>query len=210
LTQGSSDDNQKVEEIRGLFVLGLLAVMIVIRYQNPKLPVTIGAISFDLTPFLNTTIILWSLYAFTMVLGLSSDIIGKGLADTFKGVARIFLLLDFVLLGLFSTLLGYLAFPTRLPWIFGLIVIILLFGVGIRLNSLRGKHFQPHFKKTIKTNPSSISILMLLISVAAIFYLPAEYGSYVIVPFCFGLLAIVLYFLTRKKGSSKTEQPYIN
>jgi len=60
----------KREELRGLFVLGLLAILIVIRFQNEKLMVTMGESSFDFIPLITITIVWWSMYALFMVLGL--------------------------------------------------------------------------------------------------------------------------------------------
>ena len=198
--QKVSSDKLRTEEVRGLFVLGLLAIMIVVRYQNSKLPVSMGSITFDLIPLLDITIILWSLYAFTMVLGLSGDVIGKTLADAFWEEAKIFLRFDFMLLGLLSILLAYLAYPTRLPWIFGLIVAIIVFG-GIELIiNLRKKPLHFELKKRIKANFSFLFVLILLVSVTVVFYLPDTYEIYIPLPFCVGLIAIGLYFLTRKKS----------
>jgi Ca2+/H+ antiporter len=87
-----------------------------------------------------------------------------------------------------------------MPWIFGLIVVIIVVG-GIKwLTSLRKKPFQFHLKKRIKANISSLSILILLVSIVVIFYLPDAYEKYNILSFCIGLIAIGLYFLTRKKS----------
>jgi len=49
---GSYDpDGFRKEEIRGLFVLGLLAVLSSIRVQNDEMMVSIGQISFNIIPF---------------------------------------------------------------------------------------------------------------------------------------------------------------
>jgi len=85
-----SDENRK-EELRGLFTLGLLAVLVAVRLQNEKLMVTIGQSSLDFIPFVNMTIIMWSLYAFFMILGLSDDVIGENLAEMFRRLSKLFL-----------------------------------------------------------------------------------------------------------------------
>ena len=56
-SQCQSDTTYKREELRGIFALGLLAVLVVIRFQNEKLMVTIGQSSFDFIPVINITII---------------------------------------------------------------------------------------------------------------------------------------------------------
>jgi len=55
------------EELRGLFTLGLLAILVVVRFQTEHLMVKIGQSSLALIPFINFTIVTWSLYAFFMV-----------------------------------------------------------------------------------------------------------------------------------------------
>jgi hypothetical protein len=106
----------KNEEIRGLFVLGLLAVLVSIRIQQKEMVVQIGQGSFDVMFLLNINIVLWSFYAFFMVLGLSADIVGATASERFKETARMFLILDFVVLGAFSSLLGLIGYGARLFW----------------------------------------------------------------------------------------------
>ena len=199
-THKVSGDKLRTEEVRGLFVLGLLAIMIVVRYQNSTLPIAIGSTTFDLVPILDITIMLWSLYAFMMVLGLSGDVIGKALADSFWELATTFLRFNFMLLALLSTLLAYLAYPTRSPWIFGIIFAAIVFG-GIKwLIDLQKKPLHFELKKRIKANFSFLSGLMLLVSITAILYLPDAYEQYIVLPFIISLIAIGLYYLTRKKN----------
>ena len=97
------DTTNRHEELRGIFVLGLLAVLVVIRYQNKQLMVQIGQSSFDFIPLINLTIILWSAYAFFMVFGVSSDVVGKNLAETFQRISIFCLRLDFMWLALIGT-----------------------------------------------------------------------------------------------------------
>jgi hypothetical protein len=70
----------KKEEIRGIFVLGLLAVLASVRVQYSTMMVNIGRSSFEAIVFLDFTIVLWSFYALFMVFGLSEDMIGKTVA----------------------------------------------------------------------------------------------------------------------------------
>jgi len=51
-----------------------------------------------------------------MVLGKSKDVIGKALSFTFESTAKAFLFLSFAFLGVFSILLGFVAYPTRMTW----------------------------------------------------------------------------------------------
>ena len=63
LTEINSKKEKEREELRGLFILGLLAVLITTKFQNEKLMVTIGQFSTDLIPLINITITLWLFYA---------------------------------------------------------------------------------------------------------------------------------------------------
>lgn len=109
-----SEDTHR-EEIRGLFVLGLLAVLATVRIQNQKMMVTIGQLTLDAIPILDFTLVMWSFYAFFTVLGLSEGILGQAMTESFKGAAKAFLTANFIILAAFATLFGYFAYPSRLP-----------------------------------------------------------------------------------------------
>ena len=135
------------EEIRGLFVLGLLAILVAIKFQNEEIIIKIGKISFDIIPLLTITIISWSLYAFFMVLGVSEDVIGKSASEIFKEFSRAFLALDFLLLGIFSIFVFYAAYPSRLPWVLCLIFILILHMIVKKLRETKKE-----IKSTVKRN----------------------------------------------------------
>ena len=63
LVYALSRDDRK-EEIRGLFVLGLLAVLASIRIQQPVLNIVLNDRSYNVSPFLDITIFFGSAYAF--------------------------------------------------------------------------------------------------------------------------------------------------
>jgi hypothetical protein len=182
-----SKDNLKTEEIRGLFVLGLLAVLASIRLQYDKMMVIIGQVSFDIIPFINLTIGLWSLYAFFMVLGLSEDVIGKAASEVFRGLSKAFLLLDFVILGAVSLLAFFWAFPTRSLWALGLILIIGLYVAYDNRKKLK--------IEKIEIDKSGILIVFVL-SVMFIIFFPDEY---VLPFFLIGCVAIGIYIIVNEK-----------
>jgi hypothetical protein len=97
-----SDDSR--EELRGLFVLGLIAVIATVRsVVGASYSISIGAISFNIVPILNLIIVTWSIYAFLVVLGLS-------VSHIFLSYARIFLVLGLIVTIMISALaavLGY-------------------------------------------------------------------------------------------------------
>ena len=107
------------EEIRALFVLGLLAVLASIRTQS--INAVIGKTTLPLNPIINITIILMSFYALFMVFGVSRDMIGENLAVMFKSLALAVLLMNFVLLMFFGIVYAVAFYQNRLLWSAGII-----------------------------------------------------------------------------------------
>jgi len=177
-SMSSSSDVSRKEEIRGLFVLGLLAVLASIRLQNKEMIVTLGLISFDIIPLLDTTITLWSIYALFMVLGLSEDVIGKTLSKAFLHFSKLFLGLNFLLLSFFSILFYSLAFPTRFFWILVLFSLMILSCVLYYGLKKRGKVNFTELKKIVKSNSLNIieqlTLMGLIICLMIIIFIPDE------------------------------------
>jgi hypothetical protein len=69
------------EEVRGLFVLGVIAVLIVL-WTNPALNDPTNPITFPIRGALDILLLFWGGYAFLTVIGLSEDVFGKRLSDT--------------------------------------------------------------------------------------------------------------------------------
>jgi len=74
-------DPIKREEIRGLFTLSLLALLIVIRTEwlkiNLQAKITIGVIEWNFLESVDTLIFCWIIYAFMMIFSFSDDIIPR-------------------------------------------------------------------------------------------------------------------------------------
>jgi hypothetical protein len=194
------------EELRGLFTLGLLAVLVVIRFQNEKLPVKIGQSSIDFIPFINFTIILWSLYAFFMVLGLSDDVIGNSLAEMFRNLSKYCLRLDFILSAILGTLYFILGYSTRSLWIIGLIGSSSLCVILLSLRKTKIKKIWKKPKITKLDLLESGSIILFLIFAMALFLYPDE--QYLVVFFVLGLGSFIAFGLVKEKQSrekSKSE-----
>jgi hypothetical protein len=141
------------EELRGLFALGLLAVVASIRIQSSKIMFTFGGISVNVTDFLDVVLITWSIYAFFMVLGLSTDIIGKKASEYFLKISTQYLYLSFVFVGLFSVIYFNELFPQRAIW-------ILAYG-GITIGYFLIKWAWSFSKKTRQLHRPSMSELTL-------------------------------------------------
>lgn len=196
----------KKEEIRGLFVLGLLAVLASIRVQNEKMMVTVGQISFNVIPLLDITIILWSFYAMFMVFGLSEDMLGKSASSVFREAAKTFLYFNFLALLLLSVMLGFFAFPNRFPWALGLISLLLLYAAFDKLMEIRKlrKFDNPlklGFKKWVESNLRPLSGLLIILCFVVIMFGSDE--RYVIPFFVLGCLGIAIFIITIRKEEGK-------
>lgn len=202
MSNSQSDMDYGREELRGFFVLGLLAVLVVIRFQSEKLMVSIGQSPVDIIPLLNITIILLSLYAFFMVLGISDDVIGKTLAESFRNLSKYFLRLDFLLTGFLGTLYFIIGYGTRAVWIIGFIAAFSLIGVLLSLRKTKLKEAIKKRKITKLDLLGSISLLLLLVFVAcaaALFLYPDE--QYLVVFFVLGIVSFLVFVFVRDKQS---------
>ena len=199
----TSKDFRRNEEIRGLFVLGLLAVMVTVRIQTSTIPITLGQLSFDLIPWLDITISLWSLYAFFMVLGLSEDIIGKTVSKMFAETAKSFLRMNFVLLAFISLLLGHYAYPTRLPWVFYLIMAIFLCALAVGIRDVLRNPPRLNLKSRMRANLPIAVFLGLVFCVYAIMYLPEQYIQ---ISFILGVILVVVYFVLKERQKTNANR----
>jgi hypothetical protein len=199
-------DDRK-EELRGLFVLGLLAVFAAVRVQYSSFEVQLGHLSLDIIPIINMIIILWSLYAFFMVLGLSEDVIGKTIADAFRDASRTFLLYNFLLLALIMPIFGIVGFP-HFIYLFGFMGIFIVYWVVVKLRERRGLK-KPKKKRAAKGSierRQSYSIIALLICSTIIMYVQNEIVAFSV--FIVGVVAVFVYLyfqeqLRKKKASQQ-------
>lgn len=202
MTKEQSSDTKK-EEIRGLFVLGLLAVLASIRVQYSTLTVTIGQTSLNVSVFLDFTIVLWSFYAFFMVFAFSGDMLGETISAVCKDVAKMFLQLNFVVLSVLGLVYGFSAYPTRMPWAFVLVGILLGFQLINRVRTRKRKPVRLNLRESLK---SSISpILMLVLSLCIVFIILGSSDQYVLPSFVVGCLAIVALFIVRLRVKKQAQ-----
>jgi Flp pilus assembly protein TadB len=117
------------EEIRGLFALGLLAIVVSIRiqYQDKEITVPINGMNYVVTPFFDAMILLWSFYAFFMVMGISDDIIGEKASSIFRSISRYYLYSSFVILGLMGVAFYYSINPLRAIGVSVIVIALLIY-----------------------------------------------------------------------------------
>ena len=198
-----SEKISRRDEIRALFIFGLLAVLASIRVQNSQLIVTIGFGSVDLIPYIDFIIELWSLYAFFMILGLSGDVIGKRIADSFSGISIVFLQISYFTLAAFAFPLGLIAYGARFVLAIFLIILVGLVGLVIFLDK---KHFS--FRKWLKSLrvsgvswnikkrlPFIIGVVFLYSSYVMLTYPQTGFGSFEVPIIMFIVSAVTVTIL---------------
>jgi len=188
----------KNEEIRGLFVLGLLAVLTSVRVQYSKMSVTIGQSSFDVVVFFDLTIVFWSLYAFFMVFGLSEDMLGKTIAEACRSAATAFLQFNFMALSLLGLLFAYYVYPTRMPWFLALLGFFALLALFRSLRMHKKKPVKTDLRKILKLSLYPLLVIILFFSLMLIILSTSE--QVVIPSFVVGLMAIISLFIFKEKS----------
>jgi hypothetical protein len=205
-------ENLRHEEIRGLFIFGLLAVLASIRIQysstNTQMTVQFGYGTINLLPILDNIILLWSLYAFFMVLGLSGDVIGKRVADSFRGVAKIFLQWNFIILGSLSIPFGFIAYGERFFYLILLIVLTVIVGTIFVILFRKPLHFQLRPIFTRRNLPFTLGLIFLFSSYVIVGYPEAWFASIQVTFVAYVVSAvtitILLFLEARKKDDTYT------
>jgi len=191
------------EEIRGLFVLGLLAVIASVRIQNDEIMVIVGENAYNVVIFLDVMIVMWSFYAFFMVLGLSEDIIGKKASSSFRETSATYLYISFVFLAFLSILLVYSAYPTRTPWALGFLPVLIAYFVVKRLRKVRKplrktlKISVRHFATRIKSNLYQLFLSAFLVCFLMVMF--GKFEEYVIPSFIIGSLMLISFLIARER-----------
>lgn len=209
-----SKESLRHEEIRGLFIFGLLAVLASIRIQysstNTQMTVQLGYGSFNILPILDNIILLWSLYAFFMVLGLSEDVIGKGISESFRALAKVFLQWNFIILGTLSIPIGFLAYGERFFYVIYLVVLTVIVGLIFVIFLGKGLQFRSRLKPifTRKNTLLALGLIFILSSYAIIGYPETWFASVYVSFIAFLVSAItvtILLFLEAKKKDDSFE-----
>ena len=197
----SSSSYFRREEIRGLFVLGLLAVIASVRIQNDEIMVIIDEHSYNVVIFLDVMIVLWSFYAFFMVLGLSEDIIGKKASSMFRENSATYLYFSFLFLVFLSILLVYSAYPTRTPWALGFLLILIAYFVIKRLRKiqrpLKFNHSRRYFVNWMKSNLHQFLFSAFFVCLLMVMF--ATHEGHVIPSFIIGSVMLISFLIARDK-----------
>ena len=169
-------------------------------------------------PVIDIVIILWSLYAFFMVLGLSKDTIGKS-AIIFRDASKVFLQYSFMILGVFMVLFGFLIYGFRLIFVLFIVVTTLIIGLYVHLSKRTKRSHERLSLKCIKeylsgkmmNNRPFILGLIFLSSATIVLYYPDSWFASTIVIFVFFVSAVVsvsLILAYQKEKSDKMTEDY--
>jgi hypothetical protein len=217
----SNEQSEKVsrnEEIRAIFIFGLLAVFAYVKIQYPTLTLTYPNGSINLIFLIDIIIIFWSLYAFFMVLGLSEDTIGKSFAYMFRELSKLFLQVCFILLGVISFIFGFTVYDLR--FLLGLFVILTALVVyvyltkrpkfSLRLSSLRDTK---QYFRSVKTRKNLRLILGLSFSFSVVVVLQYpkswfESTFVVLAAFVVAVVAVSLIIAFEKSKDDEMEDYY--
>lgn len=200
------------EEIRGLFTLGLLAVVATVRiqYQNREITVLINGMQYVITPFFDVMIILWSFYAFFMVVGISDDIIGQKASKIFRNVSRYYLYFSYLILALMAFYFYYSVYHLQAIGlaIFAstLFIYWVIKKVYLKINGLHNaglsvtSEFPKLLKKSFKILKSeSYQFLASVSGVCLVLVVAGTHEEFIIPSSIIGSVFLILFFIARDR-----------
>ena len=198
-------EDYRIHELRGLYVLGVIAVLATIRLnvgENQILVYVFGN-SVDLITYIDPILVFWSFYAIMMVFGLSKDIFGHPLSEAIIEGSRTILAISLYLLaGLFIiTILGI--FWNQLIFWCILFLLFLLFTPAIhkKIRSIRIPRFIAVAEETILKNVYALIITLLVILLFSEWKLEP---LWIIGMTITGSIAFALYLYTRRRSREKS------
>ncbi|MGD6805352.1 MAG: hypothetical protein ACQCN4_00095 [Candidatus Bathyarchaeia archaeon] len=197
------NETEKNEQIRAIFVLGLLAVLASIRTQNATIMASMGNQEpFNIIGIIDVMILLMSFYALFMIFGYSKDMVGESIADSFKHLARAFLVMNFALLVGIGFILGLAYYQSRLLWFFVVISVPIGYATFLKIKELK-------IKRTVNSKEGKKSIAFLAVSLGLGFsmleigyYSPEQYVPIFVATAIF-CIVILIYFSNKEKLKQK-------
>jgi hypothetical protein len=185
----------KREELRGLFVLGLLAVVASIRIQSKDITFIINEKSYNVTIFLDIMLIMWSCYAFFMVLGFSEDIIGKKTASMFREVSTTYLYFSFLILGGLGLSFWLTIYPIRALSALGFLLVPLIYQL-IRIR----KSFKLSSENPWKqAKPNLYQLLLLAFAICFLLIMLGIYEEFAILFFATSSICLASFLIARER-----------
>jgi len=205
--------DNKLEEIRAFFVLGLLAVLASIRTQTFSVPTKDGTL--PLNPIIDVMLVFMSLYALFMIFGYSKDLVGETIASFFRSMAIQFLILNLVFVLMFGILYAFAYYQNRLLWMIALIAIPAGYVGLLKFNQIKKNRLTKNKDKKRLTRDEKLLIVGQTLSgfgvaicALMISYYASEQAVWVF--FVIGAVSMIfwLYFVNLK-NKEKTESTSI-
>jgi len=195
-------EGYKIHELRGLYVLGVIAVLATIRFSvgENQIVMYIFGISVNLLTYIDPILVFWSFYAIMMVFGLSKDIIGDPVSKAIIEGSRTILALSLYLLaGLFVITIFGIFWNHLIFWCI-LFLLFLLFTPAIykKIRSTKIPRYITVARETILKNAYALIITLLVILLFSDYKLEPIWIIGITVV---GTIFFALYLYTRKKLS---------
>lgn len=165
-------ESYRREELRGLFTLGLMAILIALRIAQTQIVFSFQPLfdrSYNVTSVVDLTLVMWGIYAFMMVVSLSSDVLPERLCRFCHLIGVLFLGLSFLFYYIIAIAIAQ---SLPLPWS-GIIVAVLLVPVDaafvtflfglykrFRTRMKRRKSYSKFFEIMNRKVPTRIGIII--------------------------------------------------
>ena len=109
------------EEVRGIFTLGLMAILVALRVGQPTINLASEGETVAVVGIIDLTLVFWGIYAFSMIISLSTDIFPEKACKISYKIGILFLLASFLLYYLVA-----MGFASKLPYFWRLGAFLLL------------------------------------------------------------------------------------
>lgn len=107
------------EQLRGLFTLGLMAILITLRTSQTEIVFSFLNTRYIITGIIDLTLALWGVYAFMMIVSLSGDILPTKLCEMCYTIGIAFLVFSFLLFYITA-----IAFASNIPVYWNVLAVI--------------------------------------------------------------------------------------
>lgn len=107
----SEENRWRKEELRGIFTLGLMAILVALRISQPEITLQIAGQDIIVTEVIDFTLVLWGAYAIAMVISLSTEIIPENMCRFSYGLGLGFLFMSFAMYYLVALVLVLFILP---------------------------------------------------------------------------------------------------
>jgi hypothetical protein len=94
---GPEEKQWRREELRGIFTLGLMAILITLRVSQQEITLEIMGQVYIFTGIIDVTLICWGIYAFAIIIWLSTEIFPPNVCNFSYVTGIVFLLFSFIL-----------------------------------------------------------------------------------------------------------------